>query len=298
MGAKQSRRGRGTWLTVAAVAVVLVFGYFIVQRWQQRAMAARAFASLAAADSVRVQTEILLHLPPFWRGAERPFTEVVTRLSGDVLYTESGTPEMAGTLYAEAKGRGTIFFADGDMRLLEDEVRFRLDNIPIFLHRSGALVNRWTRVPVSLLATRNPDEVRQALDQVFSGLARQGKEVVAGERLVRYAGSMTEDVEGALQSVLREEASGSPASRVLARLLAANNVASLDVWVDPKSEELRRVRVNFVRPLKDGSVFDFATVTLAFSDFGRAVTVDRPETRLVVQPDVFANLFGAGKVEE
>lgn len=297
MAARRRKRG-GLYVTIIAAVLVAVLGYFVLQRLQQRGLIARSFASLAAASSMKTKAQIEIHLPPRLRGAERPFTEVRARLAGEVQYAESGTPELAGALYAEARGRGTIFFADGDVRVLEDDVRFRLDNIPVFLHRSGALVNRWTRVPAALLATRNPSEVRAGLRSAFSGLRRSGRDKVEGESLVRFSGQLSEDEEAALQGVMAADVSGNAGWNVFARLLGATNVASFDVWVEPKREEVRRVRVNFVRPLKDGGVFDFATVTLSFSDYGKAVSIDEPETRLMVEPRVFASLFGKGEVEE
>lgn len=298
MGVQRRRDRRRLWLALSAVAAVAVLGFWGVQRWRQRDLPERALIALAAADSVRVQAELTLHLPPRLRGAERPFTEVVTRVAGDVRYTEAGVPELAGTLYAEARGRGTIFFADGDVRVLADDVRFRLDNIPIFLHRSGALVNRWTRVPMPLLATRNPADVRQVLEHVFSKLVRGGSETIEGERLVRFSGSLSEETEAVLQEVLHREISGNLGWHMLARLIAVNNVSLFEAWIDPDREELRRVAVDFARPLRDGSTFDFARLVLTFRDAGAALTVDQPETLLVVQPEVFATLFGTGEVRQ
>jgi hypothetical protein len=290
------------WRTPLFVGGAVVLGLMVVVLVLSRLGSSRlpehALANLAAAKNLHTEAELTLHLPRLLRGAERPFTEVLARVSGDVHYTESGTPELAGVLYTEAKGRGNVFFADGDIRILEDEVRFRLDNLPVFLNRSGSLINRWTRVAVPLLETNNQAEISQALSQIFASLDRVGTEKIEGERLVHFSGQLSAEQEEALVELLRRGASGSPGWNVLSRLLRANNLDSFEVWIEPSDEEIRRVRLHFVRPLADGTGFDFALLTLTFSDYGKAVAVDRPEAPLVVQPRVFSKLFGGGSVEQ
>lgn len=283
-------------LIVVVLAVVLVVIFIARSRPGTSRLAQRAWGNLAAAESFHTSAELKLHLPALLRGKERPFTEVLAQVEGDVSYTDEGTPELTGTLYTEAKGRGTIFFADGDTRILDNEVRFRLDNLPVFLHRSGSLVDRWTRVATPLLTTNNPDEVAQALEIIFESLTQSANEDIDGERLVRFTGAFSAEEEGVLVSLFDENMSGNSGLNVLSRLLAANNVESFDVWVDSSPEEIRRIKINFGRPLRDETVFDFATLTLAFSDYGKDVAVDRPETKLVVESDVFAKLFGEGDI--
>jgi hypothetical protein len=283
----------GVAAAVGLIAVIFGFSRLIAGGAPER-----AFRNLMAADRFHTEAELLLHLPAQLRGEERTFTEIRGTVAGDVQRAESGTPELAGTLYAEAKGRGTVFFADGDIRVLEDEVLFRLDDLPVFLNRSGSLVKRWTRVEAPLLnGNETSGDIRQALASAFGSLDRAGRETIDGERLVRFTGRLSGEEEDALVGLLRRGVSGSQGWNVLARLLSANNLDSFDVWIDPSDDEVRRIRLHFVRPLSDGRVFDFALLTLSFKDYGKEVSVDRPEAALVVQPRVFAKLFGEGTVE-
>ena len=285
-------------IAVAGGAVVVLIAGVLMSRIGSERLLRRSFENLAEAESFSTNAELTLRLPRLRRGAERPFTEIRTTVSGDVRRAESGTAELTGTLYAEAKGRGNIFFADGDVMISEDEVLFRLDNLPVFLNRSGSLVKRWTRVGAPVLKTSNMSDIQAALEPAVASLARAGTEKIDGERLVRFAGTPAPEVEDALMALVDKGSSGSEAWHVLARLLRANNIDSLEVWVDSSSDEVRRIRAHFVRPLADGRTFDFAYLTLSFRDFGRDVSIDRPEAKLEVQPRAFAKIFGQGEVTE
>jgi hypothetical protein len=237
-----------------------------------------------------------MNFPERLRGQERPFTKATVRVEGDVKQSEDRTPELAGTLFLEARGRGNVFFADGQLRVLRERVLFNLDNLPVFLNPSGSLVKKWTKVESSLLTTRNADQVQEVVAGVLAKAVPAGSESVQGEQLARFRISLTEEEEAALAELMQRSASGNAGLHVLARLLSANRVESLTLWT--RGSELRQVQAHFVRPVTEGQEFDFALLTLRFTDYGKKVAFDIPETTLRVRPDVFARIFGGGQVEQ
>lgn len=280
------------------VLVAIVGGVVMMRRGSDRQTLVRAASNLMAAESLQTTTELVINLPRRLRNADRPFTLVTVRVKGDVQQAEDSTPEVSGTLLLEARGRGNIFFADGDVRILRDEVLFNLENLPVFLNPTGSLVDKWTRVETSLLRTNNGDEVKRILVEVLSGLRRADTEMVDGESLIRFTGSVSAEQEEQLYELFRQRSSGNPALHQIARLLQANTVKSIDVWVDGDRDEVRKIAVHFVRPLDEGQEFDFATLTMQFSQYGKGVVIDRPTTKLRVRPEVFGRIFGSGEVAE
>lgn len=280
----------------AAVAVVLliVFGVMAARRGSVE----KAFERLLAADTFHVTAELAINLPARFRGGERPFTRVIAHVAGDLQRTEGAGAELTGDLSLEARGRGVVFSAEGQTRVLHDRVLYTLDTLPVFLNPKGNLLKRWTRVPGSLLTVNNAGQIREALLRAVSGLQRNGIEGVEGERLRRYSGALTEEQEQQLAEATRISSSGSQAWYALARLLEANRVKAVDAWVDSRSGELRKVQVQFVRDLSNGSEFEFATLTVTFTDYNKRVEIETPESELFVQPHAFAKLFGGGEVEE
>lgn len=291
---------RNMWIAVGAGVIILVLIIFGISRRQ--ANAAQAAKKLISADTMHIQAELLVNLPERFHGQERPFTKTSARVEGDMKRSPDGTPELAGTLYLEARGRGNVFFAEGQERILRDRVLFNLETLPVFLNPSGSLVKRWTRVETPLLATRNPDHVREILLASIGNLPRAGFDTFDGEKLVRYSGTFSEEQEEQAAAVFRQSASGSPAWHSLARLLGANRVEALDVWVDASAKEIRRIRVHFVRPVRPAKGepfdFDFATLTLTLTDYGKDVAIDVPKTNRSVKPEAFTRLFGGGAVEK
>ena len=287
-----------TYTVVGGLLIAaLLIGFGVARRGRADAVLQRSFERLLAAESYRTHAALALHLPATLRGRERAFTEITVTLDGDINYTDEGVPEFSGTLYGEAKGRGNIFFVDGDIRVLTDDTRFYLDDIPVLLNPSGSLTKKWTVVPGSLLKTNNNLAVREALAGIVTKLSYQGKEDVDEVQLYRYTGTVSPEDEDRLIEVVRQGVSGNKGLHVLARLLRANNVKTLDVWVNPDTSEISRIQVNFVRPLNNGSEFDFATLTLSFQDYGSSVVIDRPEGQITVRPDIFSRLFGSGDFE-
>lgn len=284
------------WLLVggAGVAVVLVlFGMF----WRvNRALPTQALAQASQAATLHAKAELTLHLPERLQGKPRPFTQVISRVEGDVKRGEGGVPELTGTLRVEAAGTGALLFAEGEARILREAVAFKLHALPVLLNPSGSLIDKWTYVGSSLLAMKEPAAAQAALRQVFSKLTYTGRERVAGESLKRFDGTLTEGEEQQLALLLSREQLGNLGLDVIARLLKAHKLKRMSVWVG-SHKELRRVELNFVHPLQRGGEFDFATLTLTLSAYGKPVTIDRPAKQLAVEPKVFARLFGSGDVE-
>lgn len=285
------------WLLGGGVTLVVVLVLFGMWARVSRTLPRQALAEASQAATLHTKAELMLHLPERLKGKPRPFTRVVSRVEGDVARGEGGIPELTGTVRVEATGKGTLFFADGEARILREAVVFNLHDLPVLLNPSGSLVDKWTYVDSSLLVMKEPQAAHAALQQVFSKLIYQGRERVAGESLRRFDGTLTEEEEQSLATVLSREQSGNLGLDVVARLLEAHKLKRMSVWVGSR-KELRRVELNFVHPLQRGGEFDFATLVLTFTDYGKPVTIVRPARQLTVRPDVFARLFGTGDVEE
>lgn len=291
------------WVWLSAAGGLLLLVVIIGWAWRRSSaydgrLVTDGVAALAAADSWRGQAELELHLPKRRRGRQRPLTEIAARLEGVVVRGAERQAEFGGTFTTEARGRGSAFTAAGDVRLLPEVTLFYLRDFPVLLNPSGSLLEAWTRVSVPLLAVTNGVQVHEALAAAAAELSFAGVTQEGGEKLAQFRGTLSEETAVRLADTLGRATSGSPALDVVARLLAANRADVVEVWVAPKGRQLRRVRAHFVRLLADGSSFDFATLTLTASDFNAAAAVDRPEARLSVKPEVFAQLFGGGEVKK
>lgn len=288
-------RKQHTWFLIVGVVVIIIM---IFLSWGRRGVnIEKAAEKLMDANTLHARTELVIHLPERTQGRDRLFTTLTTSVEGDVKRAEDRTPELAGNLYVEGRGRGNVLFADGQVRILRDRVLFNLDNLPVLLNPSGSLVKNWTKVEVPLLTTQNGQQVREMLSASLRNIQKEGNETIDGEKLTRYSVTLSEEQEQHVADTLRQGTSGNRAAHVITRLLDANRVESLNVWVDGGAKEIRRVQAHFVRPLANGEEFDFALLTLTFSDYGKEVTIDAPQNRLVVDPGVFARLFGTGQVE-
>jgi len=281
------------------VVVLLLVGAIISRQQSQQGprVMAKALEELAAAETLQTRAELHLNLPERLRGRERPFTKVTTVLAGGVDLRGEGPPIFNGTVEGEARGRGNSFFFNGDLAIFPEEVLFRLEEFPVLLNPSGSLVERWTGVTKSLLTTTNEAVVEEALASWAATLQNEGVDEVAGRRARHLSGQLTDEQRSALATALGARSSGNQALNVLARLLRVNEVRRLEVWVDTSNDELIKLEANFVRPLDSGEVFDFATLTLSFTDYNSVVAIERPEAELTVRPEVFARLFGTGDVE-
>jgi hypothetical protein len=284
------------WLLLGGVGVVIVLVLFGMWSRVSRTLPVQSLAAASRASTFHAKAELTLHLPERLKGKPRPFTQVISRVEGDVARGEGGVPELTGRLRVEATGKGALLFAEGEARILREAVAFKLHDLPVLLNPSGSLIDKWTYVDSSLLAVKEPQAVQTALQQVFSKLSYHGRERVDGESLRRFDGTLTEKEEQQLATLLSREQSGNLGLDVVARLLKAHKLKRMSVWVGSQ-KELRRVELTFVHPLQRGGEFDFATLTLTFTEYGKSVTIDRPEKQLTVEPKVFARLFGNGDVE-
>jgi hypothetical protein len=285
-------------LGVAVVIGGLVGGLVLAQRQPAAGkVMEKALIKLAEAERWQVKADLKLHLPQTWRGRERPFREVVLSSEGQLVRQNEGGRAFQGEIAGEAKGRGNIFFTDGEIVMTPEATAFRLENMPVLLNPSGSLLKKWTEVPVALLQTNNTAEIVQELREVVQGLQAAGAEEVEGEKLFKYQGALTEEQRQRLIEVLKKEVSGSEVWHVLARLLNANQVESLTVWTTAKSSSLKKVEVKFVRPLKNGGVYNLAELELVWGEaVGQSEEIALPEKQQVVQPGVFAKLFGQGEI--
>jgi hypothetical protein len=288
---------RPNWLVIAAIVAVVILGGVWWARSASRPSPVAALQKLSQASTLHATAELEIQLPTtFRRNQERPFTVLTSRVEGDVQYRDT-TPELTGTLFMEAKGRGNTFFANGDLRILHDAVAFRLENLPVLLNPSGSLIRRWTYVPTNPLATQNGAQIRASLRSLFQNLKYEGTDTINGATAHRYSGRLTEEQEAALVGQLQKSTSGSSAWHIAARLLEASNVDTIQVWVERGSLEIPRMEITFVSPAGEGQTRPVAKLRLAFTEYGKKVTIDRPRQEATVRPDVFGRLFGTGEVE-
>ncbi len=290
-------KGKQNRLLVAAALVLLVI-IMLVFGWggsKQRALS-KAVAKLADAETMHAAAELSLSLPANLQNRERPIGAVTIKVNGDVAY-QGTTPVLSGKVLTEARGRGMVLYADGDIRLLPDQVAFRLDNLPTLLNPSGNLMEKWTYVPTSTLQTANAANVKTAVANMFQGMAYIGKNEVPGQGVKGYhfRRSVTPQQEDILMNVFAQKVSGNQGLNVLTRLMRAFDVSSFDVWVDPDSEELRLVQLKF-RHRTDPAAENRAVLQLALKDYGKRVQIDVPTKELEVRPEIFGRIFGAGKI--
>jgi hypothetical protein len=278
--------------------IILIVALAGVGRSKQRVLS-RAFANLNQAQTFHTKAELDLNLPVRLRDRERPIVSVSTKVEGDVAY-QDGTPALAGTLFTEARGRGMVLFADGDLRLLPNTVAFRLENLPALLNPRGTLVEKWTYVPTSTLQTNNISDVRTALANVITGMEYIGKEEIPGSsgRGYHYRRQLSPEQEDILINVFRQGVSGNRGLHILTRLMRGFNIASFDVWINPAGPEVRLIQLTFRHPGDAPNDEYRAIVNLALSDYDKVVRIDEPQQELQVRPEIFARIFGTGELAE
>lgn len=255
-----------------------------------------AFVAWERASSYHAVAQLDLRLPFYLGRRERPIQQVTARVDGDVLKTD-GQPEVTGKLSLVAKGRGTVFSAAGDLRLLQDSVLFNLQTLPVLLNPRGNLINRWTAVAATPLHVSQSEALRTELAELLARAEYEGRERRGDERLYRFKVPIGPDEKTRIVALTQQTASGSSALHIVARLAEAFDIGSFTVWVAPRGHELRRIEIDFVKPQAEGDPQRRARLLLAFDQYGKAVTIDRPAAPLSVRPDVFARMFGSGEIE-
>lgn len=275
-----------------------VFAFSRRSKNQQPAVVAESMVRLAEAGSYRTEAELTFHLPDTLDGSPRPLRDIIANVEGAVVRNEGGVREFTGTFTTTAAGRGTTFVADGDLRITDEDTFFYLREFPALLNPTGNLVDAWTQVRTALLRVQNGADVQQALATAAEQLHYAGEEETDAGRLTYFTGTLLSETKDELAAVLQQSASGSPALDVAARLLAANDVQRVGVWVQPKTKQPARIEIDFTRTLSDGSTFSFASLALAFSDYGVSASVEKPEAALSVRPEVFRQLFGGEELTE
>lgn len=285
------------WIIGAIILVVIVVGIFLFRQTRGRAaLPAQALENFMAAQTYHVKANISINVSALLQDRERPFTNVIGVVEGDVRREEHGTPEFTGQLYGQMKGRGEEFSTDGELRVLNDAVAFRLKNFPVLVNPSGSLRNRWTYVDAPLLQTRNAADIVTVLQNAFAELNYLGRVQSEGAEVVRYSGTLTPETKANLVSLFHQDASGNEGWHVLARLLGGNDVRSVTVDITPQGE-FHEITAVFTRQRPDGQEFERAGVKLSFSEYNKAVNIERPPRQSRVSPSVFAKLFGAGEIE-
>lgn len=290
-------------IIIAVVAIVgiaaLVFFLRNSADAQHAKLVNRAFTNLVNAESYHTNTQLDLQLPVQLQNRERPIVNVTMRVDGDVQYQDN-RPVLTGNLYTEARGRGMVLFSEGDVRVLPNDVAFRLSSLPTLLNPSGNLVNKWTYVNVPTLETRNPEQVRSTFSEMLQGMTYVGEselpDTSGGQEMNHYTRTFTPEQENAMVETFRQANSGNRGLHVVARLLRAFDITSFDTWVDPRRDQVRMIQVTFKKPTASDQPSQGATLRMAFSDYGKEVVIDEPPKELTVRPDIFAQMFGRGEI--
>lgn len=282
----------------------MVLVLLVVVAWAQANQAkkgttvmTKAAEQLQQAGGIHSDVSLSINLPERMRSTRRPLTKVIIKLNGDVSRTEQAL-EATGEMNLEAKGPGNIFYTQGELKVFEDQTAFKLSEFPVLLNPSGNLSGRWTFVPARLLNIEPDGQALSVLRGVGENLTYQGTERIESEQTWHLAGTLSEEASRQVQEAWKVSNSDNKGLDVVARLLAANKVKQMDAWIAKSSDQLRRIKVNFVRPLSNGGEFDFATLEVTLTDYDKAVAVDRPKEELKVDSGVFAKLFGTGEIEE
>lgn len=299
--ARRDKRRAGLIVAGALIGIILLIVAIRMggASGKQRTLA-KAFENLVAAESYHAAASLDMKLPTRQNVNQQPLVDLFIDVEGDVV-KQDGRPVLAGTMRQEARGRGMILFADGELRILRDSVAFRLDNLPTLLNPQGNLIDKWTYVDVPVFQTNNEGDVRAAFASMLQNTEYLGTDEPPGEQgdpMLHYKKNLNAEQEDALVQMMRQGVSGNRALNVLARLLRAYDVQEFDIWVDGGSKEIRVIHVVFGRPVAEGQAETVATLQLAFSDYGKQVAIDEPERELSVRPDVFGRIFGSGEIQE
>lgn len=280
--------------TVIGIAIIIIVAVLVRGGGDTKELR-RAAQALADANTFALAADLELRLPVQLRTRERPIVGVTAEVKGDV--DNSGErPQFAGTVRTEARGRGMVLFADGELRVLPDYVSFYLDDLPALLNPRGTLIEKWTRVEVPLLKTNNKDNVRGAITGILTSMKFAGEEDLPEAEDIsarRYSREFTHEEEDVLQEIFRQAESGNRALHIITRLLRSFDVRSFNVWV--ADNEIRRIEATFD---KEGDEEPRATLVISLGDYGKVVTIEEPPKELTVQSDVFSRIFGKGEIEE
>lgn len=281
------------WWPAAVVAVVmaLLLVMFLTVRAGGKKELEKALGNMAAATSYHTKVNLKLALPVRSPDREQPFRQVEIKLAGDVARDDTGA-EFGGRLYAEAKGRGNIFFADGEIFLLSDATAFRLENLPVLLNPTGSLVERWTYVDAALLRVNNNEQILAQL----GGLANKAVKGARVEDTQWWLVPVTEEDEPRLIEMMRPGVSGSEAWGVLTRILRAYEVKTLALAVDKRNNSLSQVVMVAGERGEEGEISDKIELIVEFSDFGKDVVIERPEREATAKREVFGRVFGSGEL--
>jgi hypothetical protein len=269
-------------------------------RARPQAVLADSLENFLAAETFAVRSELDLDLPLTLQGRPRPLNKVAVIIGGDMRRGEEGVQEFAGTVRAEARGSGVVLFTAGNLTVLKDRVIFKLDDFPALLNPSGSLIGKWTHVETPVFTTHNPEAIQEVVGELISHLQYVGKDAVPGKEseggYAHFYGQLEGERAVRLAHVLDERSSGNKTLNIIARLLYSFELRGIDVWVDRPSRSVAAVQLAFAAP-EEAASGRGATLRVAFSDYGKLVTVDTPPQERRVRPEVFAPLFNQGRLQ-
>lgn len=280
-------------ITIGVILLVGIIGggiWMVTAKSRRQAAVAQSFTNFRQAASYHVTADIAVKLPEeMMNNQKRPLQAVAMTIQGDIVRSET-TPEFTGSMRAEAKGPGMVLFSEGELRSFADSVAFRLDSLPSLLNPSGNLQKKWTYVQTPVFITNNPEAIMDSVVGAAQQLTYTGKDTVPGTTVSaeHYTGSIPPEQEDALAGVLAKTASGNTTFDMIARMLQSYTIQSADVWV--KDHNIRGMKLTFVKDQNDPAT-SAAHLQLSFSDFGKAVAIERPPQELTVRPEVFSQLF-------
>lgn len=283
-------------IAVAAVVVIMGVWWMRAQGRAQRALS-NALPLLLSSSGYHFSSILQLDLPLEIGQRQRPIHQIFFKVEGDVQM-DGEAPQFVGNLRVDAKGRGTILFSEGELRIFSDQVAFRLEELSSLLNPSGNLIEKWTYVDTPIFITKNPEAAKEALGALFTQINYEGRRQLPGESRLKgwyFTGQPTEEQELVLATVLNRQTSGNQTLHVLARLLEAWRVGKIEIWVDERSSHLAAVHIVFVD--EDSEHRQAATLTLNLSEYGKKVAIEKPPRELSVRPEVFGKIFGQGDLQ-
>jgi hypothetical protein len=261
---------------------------------QQKAAVTTALTNLFKAHTYHLATNLTLNLSSAVNNKLRPFPHIVITTNGDV--SQGSLTVFIGTLNISAQGQGNTLSSHGELRALPKATAFKLAEIPLLLNPSGNLVNKWTYVPTPLLNVTDSQNIMSSFTNIVQRLSYGGTDKIDGQEAVRFSGSVTPDQQKTLAAVLSSSASGSPVLDQLSRILSVSTIKNLSVWTDSRASKVQKIEVDFTKSGGNSTSNDFATLTLAFSDYGKAVKADNAPVQLTVKPEAFAQFFGGSQI--
>lgn len=275
-------------LNVIILAAVLTAAAAAGLAWRlswpnDRAAVPRAVSKLLAEPNLHAKISLDINLP---QASATAFPKWAVVADGTIRRA-NGAPEFVGRLTSRAEGPGNIIYADGEVKLLSRATFFRLENVPAMLKAPARLMNKWTYVEKAALAASNPDEIKQSIERLADKVVPRGKITQGGQKYFRYTIEPDQEAAARLVEALSLEKSDNRVFDAIARTLRANEVKSMEIWLDGAKRDMAQLLVTVGPAQADAS----ATLAVEFKRDGLSGDSGEPLAELSVKPEIFSALM-------